>query len=230
MYKKNKGFTLIELLVVIAIIAILAAMLLPALAKARAKAKASVCMNNLKQIGTGLHMYSQDWQGWICCHLNTSFSETGILRGYVNYKQTCCPLAPPYEPVLTKSNTTYGRRYQEVTGYNATGGYAFLKMIEYPSDFWIIGESIKQTGKYPKGSADYNHQHATVEPGESASPSAWSITHFRHAKMMNLLFIDGHAEAVTPSRFVEATMKHPTATKWWWIKYPDGTIEKLTWL
>ena len=62
---QSRAFTLVELLVVIAIIGILAALLLPALSRAKSKAQAVVCLNNLKQLQLGWIMYVQDNNDWL---------------------------------------------------------------------------------------------------------------------------------------------------------------------
>jgi prepilin-type N-terminal cleavage/methylation domain-containing protein/prepilin-type processing-associated H-X9-DG protein len=73
----SAAFTLIELLVVIAIIAILAALLLPALAAAREKARRSACMNNLKQLAVGLASYSGDYSDYLPSSIVPSGASAG---------------------------------------------------------------------------------------------------------------------------------------------------------
>lgn len=263
--KKNKGFTLIELLVVIAIIAILAAMLLPALSRARERARAAVCMNNLKQVGLGMLMYAEDWDGWIHVSLGSSGGEIhpeasyhnridrgASYYGYISPGVVVCPSYPPYRwDPLTPGAVYGGRRahadfgsgqqdFEPLLGIRQLQNRMMIHTsgIEGRSDFWVFIDGAG-TGTYAAGGSSSLGRGQSVMGGGrgnnvGAPYASFAYPHFRHAGMVNAVFLDGHVEAMNQTRFLEATLRHTpqdldAADRFWWVMNQDGEMEVLTW-
>lgn len=218
---KKQNFTLIELLVVIAIIAILASMLLPALNKAREKARAVECLSRQKSCAMFSSFYADD-------------SDSAYLPGYCNYKvEPKAPITTEYPP--TWSSRAYQLGYvknlkvlscplntnKEIMRsgylYNTYGAYQ-INIGSNPPYFkgyrqtisgayqWrgFIGKAVRHPSALPLIADSYHkalpaYDQSAYWMGLDGSVGLYA----RHGKRISTSFMDGHVEEVDPNKLPE---------------------------
>ena len=213
---KPRYFTLVELLVVIAIIAILAGMLLPALNKARTRAKEASCTNNLKQLSLIFIAYANDFNDVVPASAITEGSSsrrwTRLLgaAGYTvnpstneNAQYMTCPLALPYDQYnpdncygVPNANEKYG---PSASPQNA----AYLRRLTQLGEHDILlGDSVRPASVQQMS---YVEDGTGVKMPDESTGKGFHLRHSNNTRA-NVALPDGHVEGLQEDFFTEGKL------------------------
>ncbi len=246
---RKRGFTLIELLVVIAIIAILAAILFPVFAKAREKARQTSCLSNVRQLGTAIMSYTQDydetfplkvdplstggdwWYQYFVCDGNAS-----TWGSYASDAAGCFNSILPYiknDQIFTcpsgnKTTNNYTPApYSRNANYNYNG-WAHAESQgapQAPAEIIILWEGMGKEG------IDGSVSNPFLEFDGNGAPNNWSLYYGftddgnAHNEGLNYTFCDGHSKWIKTGSDSGAFSAIPGSTGWgvYWENFGWGT-------